>query len=260
MLRLITFIPVLILIPFLSWGLGENIKNNKDAIKEKIQDKAEGVRSNNNNPGVSLANKELIHQFKNDFTTIEELEETLASTMKEQGKDVLFQDIQTTIVEKVVVAENLYKNLNEDDLKEITNLLISLRALDKTSYLSLFDVTSQKTSQAKMKIDAVAPSLFNANKTETTMKEDNTSTQKTPQAKTKIDNVIQTKMDTVGVMIDAFLKPMIEDGLKMTYCQRFPPTGANGLEELNAMCHGQWGMSYSVCKQYLALEIYYEIC
>ena len=211
MLRLITFIPVLILIPFLSWGLGENIKNNKDAIKEKIQDKAEGVRSNNNNPGVSLANKELIHQFKNDFTTIEELEETLASTMKEQGKDVLFQDIQTTIVEKVVVAENLYKNLNEDDLKEITNLLISLRALDKTSYLSLFDVTSQKTSQAKMKIDAV-------------------------------------------------LKPMIEDGLKMTYCQRFPPTGANGLEELNAMCHGQWGMSYSVCKQYLALEIYYEIC
>lgn len=211
MLRLITFIPVLILIPFLSWGLGENIKNNKDVIKEKIQDKVEGVRSNNNNPSVSSANKELIHQFKNDFTTIEELEETLASAVKEQGKDVLFKDIQTTLIEKVVVAENLYKNLNEDDLKEITNLLISLRVLDKTSYHSLFDVTSQKTSQAKMKIDAV-------------------------------------------------LKPMIEDGLKMTYCQSFPSSGGNGLEELNGMCYGQWGMGYSDCKQYLALEIYYEIC
>lgn len=211
MLRLITFIPVLILIPFLSWGLGENIKNNKDVIKEKIQDKVEGVRSNNNNPSVSSANKELIHQFKNDFTTIEELEETLASAVKEQGKDVLFKDIQTTLIEKVVVAENLYKNLNEDDLKEITNLLISLRVLDKTSYHSLFDVTSQKTSQAKMKIDAV-------------------------------------------------LKPMIEDGLKMTYCQSFPSSGGNGLEELNDMCDGRWGMGYSVCKQYLALEIYYEIC
>ena len=210
MLRLITFVPVLILIPFLSWGLGENIKNNKDAIKEKIQDKVEGVRSNKNNSSVSSANKELIHQFKNDFTTIEDLEETLVSAVKEQGKDALFHDIQTTLVEKVIVAEKLYKNLNEDDLKEITNLLISLRVLDKTSYHSLFDVTSQKTSQAKMKIDAV-------------------------------------------------LKPMIEDGLKMTYCQSFPPTGSNGLEELNAMCDGQ-GLSYSDCKQYLALEIYYEIC
>ena len=155
MLRLITLIPVLILIPILSWGLGENIKNNKDAIKEKIQEKVEVARSNNNNPNVSSANKELIHQFKNDFTTIEDLEETLASAVKVQGKDVLFQDIQTTLVEKVIVAENLYKNLNEDDLKEITNLLISLRVLDKTSYHSLFDVTSQKTSQAKMKIDMV---------------------------------------------------------------------------------------------------------
>ena len=146
---------LLLLIPSLSWGLGENIKNNKDAIKEKIQDKVEVARSNNNNPSVSSAKKELIHQFKNNFTSIEDLEETLASAVKEQGKDALFQDIQTTLVEKVIVAENLYKNLNEDDLKEITNLLISLRVLDKTSYLSLFDVTSQKTSQAKMKIDMV---------------------------------------------------------------------------------------------------------
>ena len=92
---------------------------------------------------MSSANKKLIHQFKNNFTTIEELEEALTSAVKEQGKDVLFQDIQTTIVEKVVVAENLYKNLNEDDLKEITNLLIALRVLDKTSYHSLFDEIPQ---------------------------------------------------------------------------------------------------------------------
>jgi len=150
-----TLLALLLLIPSLSWGLGENIKNNKDAIKEKIQDKVEGVRSNNNKPSVSSANKELIHQIKNNFTSIEDLEEALTSAVKEQGKDALFQDIQTTLVEKVIVAENLYKNLNEDDLKEITNLLISLRVLDKTSYLSLFDVTSQKTSQAKMKIDMV---------------------------------------------------------------------------------------------------------
>ena len=142
MLRLITFIPVLILIPFLSWGLGENIKNNKDVIKEKIQDKVEGVRSNNNNPSVSSANKELIHQFKNDFTTIEELEETLASAVKDQGKEKLIEDIQTAIVKKVIVAENLYKKLNEDDLSEIANLLIAIRVLDKTSYLHLFDVKS----------------------------------------------------------------------------------------------------------------------
>lgn len=209
--RLIIFIPVLILIPILSWGLGENIKNNKDAIKEKIQNKVEGVHSHNNNPSVSSANKELIHQFKNDFTTIEDLEETLTSAVKAQGKDALFQDIQTTLVEKVIVAENLYKNLNEDDLKEITNLLISLRVLDKTSYHSLFDVTSQKTSQAK-------------------------------------------------VMIDAVLKPMIEDGLKKTYCTRYPVTNANGPEELNDMCDGRWGMSIPACKQYLTLEIYFEIC
>ena len=59
-------ITLLLLIPSLSWGLGENIKNNKDAIKEKIQDKVEGVRSNNNKPSVSSANKELIGQFKNN--------------------------------------------------------------------------------------------------------------------------------------------------------------------------------------------------
>ena len=150
-----TLLTVLLLIPSLSWGLGENIKNNKDAIKEKIQDKVEGVRSNNNSSSVSSANKELIHQFKNNFTSIEDLEETLASAVKEQGKEKLIEDIQTTIEKKVIVAENLYKKLNENDLKEITNLLISLRVLDKTSYLSLFDVTSQKTSQAKMKIDVV---------------------------------------------------------------------------------------------------------
>ena len=138
-----TLLAILLLIPSLSWGLGENIKNNKDAIKEKIQNKVEEVRSNNNNPSVSSANKELIHQIKNNFTTIEELEEALTSAVKEQGKDALFQDIVTTIEKKIIVAENLYKNLNEDDLKEITNLLISLRVLDKTSYLSLYDVTSR---------------------------------------------------------------------------------------------------------------------
>ena len=140
-----TLLAILLIIPSLSWGLGENIKNNKDAIKGKIHqfEGLEGVRSNNNKPNVSSANKELIHQFKNNFTTIEDLEETLASAVKEQGKDALFQDIQTTLVEKVIVAENLYKNLNEDDLKEITNLLISLRVLDKTSYHSLFDETPQ---------------------------------------------------------------------------------------------------------------------
>ena len=134
---------LLLLIPSLSWGLGENIKNNKDAIKEKIQDKVEVARSNNNNSSVSSANKELIHQFKNNFTTIEELEEALTSAVKEQGKEKLIEDIQTTIEKKVIVAENLYKNLNEDDLKEITNLLISLRVLDETSYHSLFDETPQ---------------------------------------------------------------------------------------------------------------------
>jgi len=138
-----TLLAILLLIPSLSWGLGENIKNNKDAIKEKIQDKVERVRSNNNSSSVSSANKELIHQFKNNFTTIEDLEEALTSAVKEQGKEKLIEDIQTAIVKKVIIAENLYKKLNENDLKEITNLLISLRVLDKTSYLSLFDVTSQ---------------------------------------------------------------------------------------------------------------------
>jgi len=138
-----TLLAILLIIPSLSWGLGENIKNNKDAIKEKIQDKVEVARSNNNNSSVSSANKELIHQIKNNFTSLEDLEETLTSAVKAQGKDALFQDIQTTLVEKVIVAENLYKNLNEDDLKEITNLLISLRVLDKTSYHSLFDETPQ---------------------------------------------------------------------------------------------------------------------
>jgi transcriptional regulator NrdR family protein len=132
----------LLLIPSLSWGLGENIKNNKDTIKEKIQDKVEVARSNNNNSSVSSANKELIHQFKNNFTTIEELEEALTSAVKEQGKDALFQDIVTTIEKKIIVAENLYKKLNENDLNEITNLLIALRVLDKTSYLHFFDVKS----------------------------------------------------------------------------------------------------------------------
>jgi len=136
-------ISLLLIIPSLSWGLGENIKNNKDAIKEKIQDKVEGVRSNNNSSSLSSANKELIHQFKNNFTSIEDLEEALTSAVKEQGKEKLIEDIQTTIEKKVIVAENLYKKLNENDLNEIANLLIAIRVLDKTSYLHLFDVKSQ---------------------------------------------------------------------------------------------------------------------
>ena len=134
---------ILLLIPSLSWGLGENIKNNKDAIKEKIQDKVERVRSNNNSSSVSSANKELIGQFKNNFTSIEDLEEALTSAVKEQGKEKLIEDIQTAIVKKVIVAENLYKKLNENDLNEIANLLIAISVLDKTSYLHLFDVKSQ---------------------------------------------------------------------------------------------------------------------
>ena len=156
-----TLLAILLLIPSLSWGLGENIKNNKDAIKEKIQDKVERVRSNNNSSSVSSANsanKELIGQFKNNFTTIEDLEETLASAVKEQGKEKLIEDIQTAIVKKVIIAENLYKKLNENDLKEITNLLISLRVLDKTSYLSLFDVTSQ----AKWRLRADLPMILHS--------------------------------------------------------------------------------------------------
>ena len=130
-----------------------------------LADDGEGMVPLNDNPSVSFtpekngsANKELIHQFKNNFTTIEDLEEALTSAVKEQGKDVLFQDIQTTLVEKVIVAENLYKNLNEDDLKEITNLLISLRVLDKTSYHSLFDVTSQ----AKWRLRADLPMILHS--------------------------------------------------------------------------------------------------
>ena len=124
---------LLLLIPSLSWGLGENIKNNKDAIKEKIQD----VRSNNNKSSVSSANKELIGQFKNNFTSIEDLEEALTSAVKEQGKEKLIEDIQTTIKKKVIVAENLYKKLNDNDLNEILNLLIALEVLYKTSQLNL---------------------------------------------------------------------------------------------------------------------------
>ena len=147
-----TLLALLLLIPSLSWGLGENIKNNKDAIKEKIQDKVEGVRSptipevpiplapNNiltDSSNLSSANKKLIGQFKNNFTSIEELEEALTSAVKEQGKEKLIEDIQTTIEKKVIVAENLYKKLNENDLEEIANLLIAISVLDKTSYLRL---------------------------------------------------------------------------------------------------------------------------
>jgi hypothetical protein len=138
-----TLLAILLLIPSLSWGLGENIKNNKDAIKEKIQDKVEGVRSNNNSSSLSSANKELIHQIKNNFTSIEDLEEALTSAVKEQGKEKLIEDIQTTIEKKVIVAENLYKKLNENDLNEITNLLIAIRVLDEMTYLSLVNGKSQ---------------------------------------------------------------------------------------------------------------------
>ena len=135
-----TLLAILLLIPSLSWGLGENIKNKKDAIKEKIQD----VRSNNNNSSVSSANKELIHQIKNNFTSIEDLEEALTSAVKEQGKEKLIEDIQTTIEKKVIVAENLYKKLNENDLNEIANLLVAIRVLDEMTYLHLFDVNAVK--------------------------------------------------------------------------------------------------------------------
>ena len=158
-----TLIALLLLLPSLSWGLGENIKNNKDVIKdvikEEIQNKVEGVGSHNNSSSVSSANKELIHQFKNNFTTIEDLEEALTSAVKEQGKEKLIEDIQTTIEKKVIVAENLYKKLNEDDLKEITNLLIALRVLDKTSYLSLFDLTSQAKWRLRVNLPTLLRSL-----------------------------------------------------------------------------------------------------
>ena len=152
-----TLLAILLLIPSFGWGLGENIKNNKDGIKEKIQDKVEGVRSNNNNPSVSSANKELIHQFKNNFTSIEDLEEALKSAVKEQGKEKLIEDIQTAIVKKVIVAENLYKKLNENDLEEIANLLIAIKVLDKTSYLHLFEVKSQLHNAVHMAVQRAVP-------------------------------------------------------------------------------------------------------
>ena len=138
-----TLLALLLLIPSLSWGLNDLKNSELKSHIRAIENYVEVARSNNNKPSVSSANKELIHQFKNNFTTIEELEETLTSAVKEQGKEKLIEDIQTTIQKKVIVAENLYKKLNEDDLKEITNLLIALRVLDKTSYHSLFDETPQ---------------------------------------------------------------------------------------------------------------------
>ena len=160
-----TLIALLLLLPSLSWGLGENIKNNKDvikdAIKEEIQNKVEGVGSHNNLSmqifvksisSVSSANKELIHQFKNNFTSIEDLEEALTSAVKEQGKDVLFQDIVTTIEKKIIVAENLYKKLNENDLKEITNLLIALRVVDKAKDLVVFFTMNAEILYSLLKV------------------------------------------------------------------------------------------------------------
>ena len=157
-----TLLAILLIIPSLSWGLGENIKNNKDAIKEKIQD----VRSNNNSSNINIstsnikrssANKELIHQFKNNFTSIKDLEEALTSAVKEQGKEKLIEDIQTTIEKKVIVAENLYKKLNENDLEEIANLLIAISVLDKTSYLHLFDVKSQLHNAVHQAVHMAVP-------------------------------------------------------------------------------------------------------
>ena len=161
-----TLLAILLLIPSFGWGLGESIKNNKDGIKEKIQDKVEVARSNNNNPSVSSANKEFIHQIKNNFTTIEELEEALISAVKEQGKEKLIEDIQTTIKKKVIVAENLYKQLNENDLEEIANLLIAIRVLDKTSYLHLFDVKSHSYNAVYLAVQnyciAISGHLYNS--------------------------------------------------------------------------------------------------
>ena len=138
-----TLLAILLLIPSLSWGRSLENSELKSHIRA-IQNYVEVTRSNNNNPSVSSANKELIHQFKNNFTTIEDLEEALTSAVKEQGKDALFQDIVTTIEKKIIVAENLYKNLNENDLNEIANLLIAIRVLDEMTYLHLFDVNAVK--------------------------------------------------------------------------------------------------------------------
>ena len=138
--RLIIFIPVLILIPILSWGLGENIKNNKDAIKEKIQNKVEVVRSNNNNPSVSSANKELIRQFKNDFTTIEDLEETLASAVKEQGKDALFQDIQTNVeVQYGLTANDLPSYINTISINHTELKVKKYTGIGPNDFIDLFN-------------------------------------------------------------------------------------------------------------------------
>ena len=163
---------LLLLIPSLSWGLGENIKNNKDAIKEKIQE----ISSNNNietdfsyhgyHPNYKgLKVKISLSEKYNKIKIAETIRYVSCSLspkceMDLSGEyDFYYNDIRKHIIEanwlevsqlikiniikKVIVAENLYKNLNEDDLKEITNLVITLRALDETSYHSLFDETPQ---------------------------------------------------------------------------------------------------------------------
>ena len=164
---------LLLLIPCLSWGLGENIKNNKDAIKEKIQE----ISSNNNiqtdfntqgdlpNYKKGLKVKISLSEKYNKIKIAETISYISCSLSPKCEMDLsgdyvfIYNDIRKHIIEanwlevsqlikiniikKVIVAENLYKNLNEDDLKEITNLVITLRALDETSYHSLFDETPQ---------------------------------------------------------------------------------------------------------------------
>ena len=160
---------LLLLIPCLSWGLGENIKNNKDAIKEKIQE----ISSNNNiETDFSYHGYHGYHKVKiplsrvyNKIKIAETIRYKSCSLSPKCEMDLsgdyvfIYNDIRKHIIEanwlevsqlikiniikKVIVAENLYKNLNEDDLKEITNLVITLRALDETSYHSLFDETPQ---------------------------------------------------------------------------------------------------------------------
>jgi type II secretory pathway pseudopilin PulG len=95
-----TLLALLLLIPSLSWGLNDLKNSELKSHIRAIENYVEVARSNNNKPSVSSANKELIHQFKNNFTTIEELEETLTSAVKEQGKEKLIEDIQTTIQKK----------------------------------------------------------------------------------------------------------------------------------------------------------------
>ena len=170
-MKLIIFL--LLIIPSLSWGLGENIKNNKDAIKEKIQE-----ISSNNNFQTDFNTQGDLPNYKKQLKVAISLSEKynkikIAETIKliscslsptceldlSGSYDYYYNDIRNLIIEanwfevsqlikiniikKVIVAENLYKNLNEDDLKEITNLVITLRALDETSYHSLFDETPQ---------------------------------------------------------------------------------------------------------------------